>query len=68
MELVESLPPTDLHFQISAQVKLQIQAFFLDFSASTARLLDTFSMSAGSELQQTCHFDMLYQRGELNCQ
>ena len=26
-------------------MKFQIQAFFLDFSASTARLLDTFSMS-----------------------
>ena len=37
MEKVESLPPADLHFQISA---------LLDFSASTAGLLDTFSMSA----------------------
>ena len=26
-------------------MKFQIQAFFLDFSASPARLLDTFSMS-----------------------
>ena len=45
MEKVESLPPADLHFQISAKVKFQIQAFFLDFSASPTRLLDTFSMS-----------------------
>ena len=45
MEKVESLPPADLHFQISALVKFQIQAFILDFSASTASLLETFSMS-----------------------
>ena len=45
LEKVESLPPADLHFQLSAWVKFQIKAFFLDFSASTARLLDTFSMS-----------------------
>ena len=45
MEKVESLPLEDLHFQISATVKFQISAIFLEFSASTARQLDTFSMS-----------------------
>ena len=45
MEKVESLPPADLHFQNFPLGKIPIQAFFLDFSASTARLLDTFSMS-----------------------
>ena len=42
---VESLPPADSHFQISAKVKFQFKAFFSDFSASTARLLETFFMS-----------------------
>ena len=46
MKKEESLPPADLHFQISAWVKFQIHAFFLNFSASPARLLDTFFMSA----------------------
>ena len=45
MEKVKSLPLADTHFQISAKVKFQIKAFFLEFSASTARLLDSFSMS-----------------------
>ena len=46
LEKVESLSPADLHFQIFAKVKFQIKAFLLDFYASAARLLDTFSMSA----------------------
>ena len=45
MEKVESLPPANSHFQISANVRFQIWAFFLEFSASTARLLDSFSVS-----------------------
>ena len=45
MEKVKSLPPADSHFQIFAKVKFQILAFFLEFSASIARLLDSFSMS-----------------------
>ena len=45
MEKVKSLPPADSHFQISEKVKFQIYAFLLEFSASTARLLDGFSMS-----------------------
>ena len=48
MEKVKRLAPADSHFQISAKVKFQIWAFFLEFSASPARLLDSFSMSATS--------------------
>ena len=45
MEKVKSLPLADTYFQFSAKVKLQIQAFLMEFSASIARLLDSFSMS-----------------------
>ena len=45
MEKDKSLPLADIHFQISAKVKFQIQAFFPEFSASPARLLDSFSVS-----------------------
>ena len=41
---VKSLLPADSHFQISAKVIFQISAFFMEFSASTARLLNSFSM------------------------
>ena len=47
MENVASLPPVDLHFQIFA---------LLDFSATTARLLDTFSMSVPTLLLSVLNF------------
>ena len=45
MEKEKSFPPADTHFQFSAKVKFQIWDLFREFSASTARLLDSFSMS-----------------------
>ena len=48
MEKVKSLPPADSPFQIYTKVKLQIEDFFQEFSASTARLQDSFSMSENS--------------------
>ena len=43
MEKVKSFPPADSYFQISTKVKFRIEANFLEFSASTTRLLDSFS-------------------------
>ena len=62
MEKAESLPPADLHFQISAKVKFQIQVFFLDFSASPARLLDTFSTSDESFMGSLRNFQRSFKQ------
>ena len=59
MEKVKSLPPGDLPFQISAKLIFQIQAFFLEFSASTARLLDSFSISVEYKLSSVFNNFML---------
>ena len=46
MEKVKILPLADSHFQIFRKVEIPNLGLFQKFSASTARLLDSFSMSA----------------------